>query len=164
MTLNVDFTMFKGIISFASAGDKIVVATLGPPATVSEAELYFQLLSTMSCEERSNCIKIKVTQAHEHLTHLASFMESSGIEWSFTPCAFGVGDDDEICPGCGTFLGGDLNPLCEHPKGCGHIRSIPIAEEDIIGVVAPCGKKNGAGHHPGMFIGETCPECGEYIQ
>ena len=40
----------------------------------------------------------------------------------------------------------------------------PVGQLKLIEDPKPCSKKNPAGHHPGMFQGETCPECGEYVE
>ncbi len=59
-----------------------------------------------------------------------------------------------------------MHPLINHLDSViVEFRDQKIRRQEVaVPEAARCSKKNSAGVHLGMFRGETCPECGEYIQ
>lgn len=130
-------------LSLKSSPDVFMEVVLGPPASVSEAELLFTVLGGLSGTQREQVYHISAVYIppSESDNVGPSFMSRQYKADSNTAIfdyqmKFGAavpGTDmlgidpltQDNCPGCGnTLLEEKTNPFCAHPFGCGYFREL----------------------------------------
>lgn len=130
-------------LSLKSSPDVFMEVVLGPPASVSEAELLFTIFGGLSAIQREQVHHVSATyippsesdnigpcfMTREYKTN--SDMAVFDYQTQFGPAVPGTDMLDESplnrdnCPGCGwTLLEEKMNPFCAHPFGCGYIRKL----------------------------------------
>lgn len=130
LRIGIEATKFEAVCHYVYGGKSITEYLGGPPATISEAEILFHILGSLSSDERQNLREVTVSQVEYETPYSIEFMPEKMKMYEFITSIYGAGVDPEICPGCGIFLGGDINPMCEHPDGCGKMRQIPLANPE----------------------------------
>lgn len=130
-----DYVVFIGeaVMPFFNKSKRVEVH-LHPDA--GHAELTFQMLASLSLEERKATrffnIKREVLVEDDHGYVIGKKMvDVSDMDFeSCYPDDTRTYPDIDVCPECGCTLSGDLNPMCEHPRGCGAARELKKVSED----------------------------------